>query len=190
VRQLITQSENSVIGIDPSNGTLLWQVPFKTSFDQNTITPVVVGDMVIYSGLDSGTAAARVARKGSTWTADPVWKNEQVSMYMSSPVVVGGTLYGLSHRNRGQFFAVDTATGRTLWTTPGREGDNASIVASGDLLLLSTTNGELIVARADPAGFKEIKRYRTAESAVWAHPAIVGRTVLIKDVDKLICWGW
>jgi hypothetical protein len=77
-----------------------------------------------------------------------------------------------------------------LWTTPGREGDNASIVASGDLLLLSTTNGELIVARADPAGFKEIKRYRTAESAVWAHPAIVGRTVLIKDVDKLICWGW
>ena len=78
-------------------------------------------------------------RKGNSWTAEPVWKNEQVSMYMSTPVVVENTLFGLSHRNRGQFFAIDLATGRTLWTTPGREGENASIIAAGQTLLLSTT---------------------------------------------------
>jgi outer membrane protein assembly factor BamB len=109
-------------------------------------------------------------------------------MYMSSPVVIGGTLYGLSHRNRGQFFAIDVASGRTLWTTPGREGENASIIASGDLLLLSTTNAELIVVRAAADKFAEMKRYSTAESAVWSHPAVFGNTLLVKDVDKLICW--
>ena len=72
-------------------------------------------------------------------------------------------LYGLSHRNRGQFFAIDLATGKTLWTTPGREGENASIIAAGVVLLLSTTNAELIVARANPARFEEIKRYTIAE---------------------------
>jgi outer membrane protein assembly factor BamB len=187
-RQLITQSENAVIGLDVTKGQLLWRLPFRTNFDQNSITPVVHEDLVIFSGLDSGTTAVRLVRKGGVWAAEPAWKNDQVSMYMSSPVVVGGTLYGLSHRNRGQFFAIDIASGRTLWTTPGREGENASIIATGELLLLSTTNAELIVARADADRFAEIKRYSTAESAVWAHPAVFGNTILVKDVDKLICW--
>jgi outer membrane protein assembly factor BamB len=187
-RQLITQSENAVIGVDVTNGQLLWRLPFRTNFDQNSITPVVHENLVIFSGLDNGTTAVRLVRKGGVWDAEPVWKNDQVSMYMSSPVVVGGTLYGLSHRNRGQFFAIDIASGRTLWTTPGREGENASIIATGELLLLSTTNAELIVARTDAERFAEIKRYSTAESAVWAHPAVFGHTILVKDVDKLICW--
>jgi outer membrane protein assembly factor BamB len=188
MRQLVTQSENAVIGIDVANGNLLWRIPFRTSFDQNSITPVVAGDVVVFSGLDNPTMAVRVVHKGTSWATEPLWKNDQVSMYMSSPVMVGSTLYGLSHRNRGQFFAIDVASGRTLWTTPGREGENASIIASGELLLLSTTNAELIVARAGADRFSEVKRYPTAESAVWAHPAVSGNAILVKDLDKLICW--
>ena len=187
-RQIITQTENAVIGLQASNGQLLWRIPFKTNFDQNSITPVVVKDLIVYSGLERGTTAVRIARHGTQWAAEPVWKNEQVSMYMSSPVVSGGTLYGLSHRNRGQFFAIDLATGKTLWATAGREGENASIMVAGAWLLLSTTNAELIVARVNPARFDEVKRYTVATSAVWAHPAVEGNAILVKDVDKLICW--
>jgi outer membrane protein assembly factor BamB len=188
-RQLVTQSENAVIGIDVTRGRLLWRIPFRTSFDQNSVTPLVAKDLVIYSGLDNPTTAVRVVRKGDVWNTEPVWQNERVPMYMSSPVVVGSSLYGLSHRNRGQFFALDLLTGRLLWTTPGREGDNASLIASGQTLLLSTTDGELIVARANPDKFEEITRYRTAESAVWAHPALSGTSIVVKSVDKLICWS-
>ncbi|MGH9203567.1 MAG: hypothetical protein ACRD2A_20270, partial [Vicinamibacterales bacterium] len=98
------------------------------------------------------------------------------------------TLYGLSHRNRGQFFAVDVSSGKTLWTTAGREGENASLVAAGPLLMIATTNAELIIARTNPARFEEIKRYTVASSAVWAHPAVFGSIILVKDVDRLICW--
>ena len=178
-----------MIGIDAASGSLLWRLPFRTPHDQNSITPVVVGDRVIFSGLDNGTTAVRLVRAGAGWTAEPVWKNDQVSMYMSTAVVSGGTLFGLSHRNRGQFFAMDVATGRTLWTTPGREGDNASVLSAGPLLLFSTTNAELIVARANPARFDEVKRYVVADSAVWAHPAVAGRLIVVKDVDSLICWS-
>ena len=85
-------------------------------------------------------------------------------------------------------FAIDLASGKTLWTTQGREGDNASLMTAGPLLLASTTNAELIVARINPARFEEVKRYTIAESAVWAHPAIAGDAIVVKDVDKLICW--
>jgi outer membrane protein assembly factor BamB len=108
---------------------------------------------------------------------------------MSSPVINGTTLYGLSHRNRGQFFALDLATGKTLWTTAGRDADNASLIAAGGVLLLSTTNGELIVARPNPAKFEEVRRYTVADSAMWAHPALAPRVLVVKDVEKLICWS-
>jgi outer membrane protein assembly factor BamB len=187
-RQIITQTQKSVVAVNAADGALLWQIPFTTSFEQNTITPIVRGDLVVYSGLDSGTTAVRIVRKGTNWTTVPAWKNDDVSMYMSTPVVGDSTLYGLSHKNRGQFFAIDLTSGKTLWTTAGRQGDNASLLISGPLLLMTTTSSELIVARANPARFDEVKRYTIAESAVWAHPAVSGRAIVVKDVDKLICW--
>jgi len=188
-RHVITLTQKSIVSVDAATGALLWQTPFATAYDQNSVTPVVSGDLVIYSGLDNGVAAVRIARKGSQWTASPVWKNEQLPMYMSSPVVKGTTLYGLTHRNSGQFFALDLATGKTLWSTRGREGENAALIATSTHLLLSTTNAELIVARPNAAKFEEIRRYTVANSPVWAHPALAPRALLIKDADKLICWS-
>ncbi len=111
-------------------------------------------------------------------------------MYMSSPAASGTTVFGLSNKNRGQFFALDAATGKTLWLGKGREAENASIVRAGDYLLLATTNSELIVAKASASAFEEVKRYTVADSAMWAHPAFTGRTIIVKDVDKLIVWSF
>jgi len=187
-RQLITQSQNRLVAVSAADGSLLWQVPFRTSFDQNSVTPLVVNGLVISAGLESPTIAWRVARGPGGWKAEEAWRNERVSMYMSSPVAAGQAIVGLSHRNRGQFVALDAATGATLWTTRGRQGDNASVVRAGDVLLLSTTNSELIVARALPTRLEELRRYPVAGSAMWAHPAIAGRAIVVKDVDRLIVW--
>ena len=111
-------------------------------------------------------------------------------MYMSSPAVSGAAVFGLSEKNRGQFFAIDSATGKTLWTTKGRDAENASIVRAGDYLLLATTNSELIVARANAARYEEVKRYTVADSAMWAHPAFAGQTIIVKDVNTLTAWSF
>jgi hypothetical protein len=191
VRQLITQSESKVIGVSVADGKLLWEAPLKTPYNQNVVTPLVVNDVVISAGLDNPTIAYWItAGLGKGWTATPRWSNDQVSMYMSSPAVSGTTIFGLSNKNRGQFFAIDAATGKTLWLGKGREADNASIVRAGSVLLLSTTNSELIVARPSATAFEEVKRYTIADSATWAHPAYAGRTIAVKDVDKLIVWSY
>ena len=189
-RQIITQSQNKLVSVAAADGRLLWEVPIRTPFEQNSVTPVAIGDQLLYAGLENPTIALRVtAGLGKGWAATPAWHNDEVSMYMSSPTLAGGAIYGLSNKNRGQFFALDAATGKTLWTTPGRQAENASIVRAGEYLLLATTNSELVVARANPARFEEVKRYTVADSAMWAHPAFTGRTIIVKDVDKLIVWG-
>jgi outer membrane protein assembly factor BamB len=189
-RQVIVQSQSRLIGVGAADGRLLWEVPVRTNFDQNSVTPLVSDGLVISSGLENPTIAFRVTPGPSGWQAQEAWRNEQVSMYMSSPAATGQAIFGLSHRNRGQFVALDPATGRTLWSTRGREADNASFIRAGEWLLIGTTNSELIIARASAARFEEVTRYTVADSPMWAHPAAAGGTIAVKDVDRLIVWGW
>jgi outer membrane protein assembly factor BamB len=185
IPQVITQSQRYLVSVGLSDGRLLWQIPFTTDFDQNILTPVVVDDLLIYSGNQRPLAAVRVSQQSGKWSTSAVWQNEALPNYMSTPVVVGDTVYGFTQHNRGQFFAADVQSGKTLWTTRGREGDNAALVAWGDLLMATTTEGELVVARAGRKAFDVIRRYTVADSPVWAHPVPAGSGVLIKDEESL-----
>lgn len=190
VRQVIAQTQKFLVGLDASTGTLLWQLSFTTDFDQNAFTPVVFQDLVINGGIDQPLTAIRLKRSGDTWTAEMAWNNSQTPMFMSSPVIIGDTIYGLTTRGKGQFVAVDAASGKLLWNTQGREGDNASMLGDRSWLLASTTDGMLVVARANAQKYEEVRRYQVAPSAMWAHPAIAGNTLVVKDVDRLICWSF
>jgi outer membrane protein assembly factor BamB len=190
VRQVIAQTQKLLVGLDASNGALLWRLPFTTDFDQNAFTPVVFQDLVINGGLDQPLTAIRPKLDGGTWIAETVWTNPQTPMFMSSPVLIGGTIYGLTQRGRGQFVAVDATSGKTLWNTQGREGENASILGSRSWLLAATTDGNLVVARANPQKYEEVRRYQIAPSALWAQPAITAGSIIVKDADTVICWGF
>ena len=189
VRQVVVETEANIVGVDASSGTLLWKVPIASPYEQNSVTPIVHGGTVIYSALANPVTALRPVKKGAQWTADKIWENKEVGMYMNSPVVSGGLLYGLSHRNKGQFFALDPATGKTVWTGEGRQAENAAMIAHGATVLAVTTNAELLVMRASPKGLEELRRYTVADSPVWAHPAIAGSKILVKDRDSLALWS-
>lgn len=129
-----------------------------------------------------------VARRDDKWVADPVWETKAVSMYVSNPVVIGDTLFGLSHRASGQFFALDARTGKVLWLGQPREATNTAVVKAGNLLFLLNDDAELIVARAHQTGFERLKQYTVADSATWAQPTISGNRVFVKDVTSLTLW--
>ena len=187
-RQVVTQSQESLVGISATDGKLLWSIPFTTAYVQNIITPILYGQTLIFSGLDKGTLAVRPVQSGGRWTTQRLWENRDASFYMSTPVLSADVLFGMSHRNSGRFVALDARTGKTLWATAGREGENAAILASGDKLLILTSGAELIVARTGSSGFEPLRRYTVARSATWAHPVISGKRVLIKDADTLTLW--
>jgi outer membrane protein assembly factor BamB len=189
VEQVVTQSQKLIVGLSFATGDLLWSIPFETEFVQNIVTPVVYKDLLIFSGINKGTFAVRPLRREGKWNIDQVWKNPDVSMYMSSPVVSGDYIYGLSHLRKGQYFCLDAQTGKTQWTSTGREGDNASIAVAGGLLFMLSDTAELTVARTDPAKFDLVKKYTVAPSPTWAHPAIIGNRLLIKDASSLILLG-
>lgn len=110
-------------------------------------------------------------------------------MYMNSPVLSGDLLFGFSHLKKGQIFAIDAASGKTLWTGPPRSGDNAAILASKSTLISLNNEGQLTIARVNGTSFEVIRQYTVADSPTWAHPLVLPDGVVIKDLKTLARWG-
>jgi outer membrane protein assembly factor BamB len=109
---------------------------------------------------------------------------------MSSPVLLGERLFGLSHKKAGHLFCVDTSTGEILWQGQGRFAKNAALLTIGNLLALLTSDGKLIFAKPTPTGLDQLAEYSVVpDGHTWAHPVLLGNRILIKDDENLTCWS-
>jgi outer membrane protein assembly factor BamB len=185
--QVVSVTQEGVIGVAPADGTVLWRYPWPGGGMGGTM-PVAYGDTILVSAGGNGVTALRPIRRDGTWTVETIWQTNDVSMYLSNPVVVRDALYGLSQRSSGQYFALDARSGTVLWLGPPRQATNTAVVKAGDLLFLLNDDGELIVAKASRDAFEPLKRYTVADRATWAQPAITGKRIFIKDTTALTLW--
>ena len=124
-RQIVTITQGKLVGVDVASGALLWERPFVSPNFTNSTTPIVAGDLlVVSSGNGPPTSAYRVSKKGTQWVVETAWENPDVPMRLSDAVVAGDVLFGISTRNAGQYFGVDVKTGKTLWTSEGRQAES------------------------------------------------------------------
>jgi outer membrane protein assembly factor BamB len=187
-RQVVTFTDRNLVGLSVGDGKLLWQRPFVTASDTSSQTPILFRDTIIQAGRGNGITAFRVAKTSSGVTTEDAWQTKDVSLHMTNGVVVDGVLYGLSHLNSGQYFAVDLTNGTVLWKSDARQAENAAIVRAGNTIFSLEDDGELVILRASRTAFDVIRRYTVAQSATWTQPTISGNRLYIKDVSTLALW--
>ena len=187
-RQVITMTQENLVGVAAADGALLWKRPYSVRATRNAVTPIVHNQIVIVSGLGMPVSGFRVINRAGQWSTEDVWVNNDTTMDMSTGVVIGNSLYGFSPRNSGQYFAIDANTGQTQWLSEPRQGENAAVVRAGDLWFALNTEAELKVARANPKQFEILKTYDLADSATWAQPVLSGQRVFIKDLSSVSLW--
>jgi outer membrane protein assembly factor BamB len=187
-RQVITIAQTKIVGVDAANGTLLWERPFVHPSVNNMLTPILAGQTVIVGGTAGPITALTVTKTNNQWTAQPVWENADVPLRMSNPVVVGDLLFGLSNRNAGQYFGVDIKTGKTLWTSEGRQAGSAAIEKTAGLIFSLEEDGDLVIIRPSQTAFDVVKRYKVADTESYAQPALSGSRIFVKDVSTLALW--
>lgn len=188
VRQIVTMSDVSFFGVGATDGDPLWSLDFTTAFQQNTPTTVRYDGNFILSGYQWGTAAIKVeppAKTKGDWSVSEVWKTTDAELYMDSAVTVGDHLYFRSNKRAGTFVCLDPRTGETVWQGPGRWAAYASVIAVDDRLLVLTDEAELKVIGADPSGYRELASWEVADSTTWAHLALSGSRVYVKDEEHL-----
>ena len=165
IRQIISMGQSEVIGVALQDGNLLWHYLWAgLGGGMQAITPILYSDMIIVSSHGMGVTALKPVKRNGTWTVEVAWETKEVSMFLSNPVIVRDTLFGLSERSSGQFFALNANIGKVLWLGQPRQAMNTAVVKAGSILFLLDDDGQLIIAKASQIKFEPLKRYTVADS--------------------------
>jgi len=189
VKEVVTLTQKNAVGLSLKSGELLWKIDFPGRSGMNIPTPLRFGQRLILAG-DPGTMLVQVNKNGNSWTVEKAWQITELTMRFSSPVQKGNLIFGFSNRNGGIFFCVDAESGKTLWTSDPKQGDNAVIYIAGDLLFLLKDSAEWIIARATGNGFEPLRRYKVADSATYASPLMLDKAIVVKDTTTLSYLIW
>jgi outer membrane protein assembly factor BamB len=186
--QVVTFTQKYFVGVSLDGGKLLWQRPFTTPSTTTSQTPILYKDTVIEMGRNNGVTAFRATPAGDRWITTNVWHTDEVSMHMSDAVASDGVLFGLSHLNSGQYFALDLDTGRVLWKSEPRQAAHAAIARSGNTIFSLEDDSELVMIRLNRDRFDPVMRYKVGGAETWTQPVVSGNRMFVKDVSSLTLW--
>ncbi|MFO0849216.1 MAG: PQQ-binding-like beta-propeller repeat protein [Gemmataceae bacterium] len=188
VDQVLVQTRTDLAGVDRKTGEVLWKRPVPAFRGMNILTPQPVGaDGVFTSTYGGTTQLVKLTASGSRLAAADGWAFKYEGN-MTSPVVVGGHAYLLGKDRR--LICVDLASGKETWRSEKRFGEYWSLVANGDKLLGLDNRGVLYLLRANPNEFDLLAEKKVADAESWAHLAVCGDTLFIRDLTGLTALRW
>ena len=167
----------------PSDGRLLWEMPWPTDHDVNAGQPIVVDNehVFISAGYGHGAALLRLTAEDEAITPETVWSNLRLKLKFSSGVLHDGHIYGLDERI---LTCLDAATGERRWKG-GRYGYGQLILADG-YLIIQCENGDLALVEATPDALRELSRVEALTAKTWNHPALADGKLLIRNDRQMM----
>jgi outer membrane protein assembly factor BamB len=187
VKQVVTLTAKSAVGVAVADGKLLWQVASAPAgMNYNAATPIIDGQTVYITGAGRGTKALKIEKKGDAFAAAELWSAPEAVQF-NSPVLKDGLLFGFT--DKGLLFCINAKDGKNAWTDATNRGRGfAAIVDAGPVLFALPMNSELLVYKPSDKGYEEVAKYKVADTATYAHPLIAGNRIFVKDKDSLTLW--
>jgi hypothetical protein len=152
----------------------------------NILTPVVFGDSIFTSSYQNKSWLYRISKGAAGLTVNQAWENNAQG-YMSTPVVIDGHAY--LHLGNQRFTCINLQTGERTWTSKPF-GKYASLVAQRDRILALDERGVLLLIKANPKEFELLSEKQVSEEETWAHLAIAGEELFIRELNAVVAWRW
>jgi outer membrane protein assembly factor BamB len=175
---IVVLKADTLVGYDPKDGKELWRTPWKTQYDVNAATPLIIDSdkILLTSGYNAGCVLFEV-RGGKI---RELWRNKNLRSHVNSPVAVGGYVYGSDGNvGGGNLVCLDLASGERKWDEKSVKGGSL-ITADGKLIVLSE-KGELVVCDASPTGFHAISRAQVLDKRCWVQPTLDAGKLFVKN---------
>ena len=186
VSQLVVQTRSKLCGVDIDGGRELWSAAIPAFRGMNILTPTVIGDRIFTSSYGGGSFLFEVRQTGGKFSATEIWK-AKTEAYMSSPVVVDGSIY--VHLRNQRVTCLDAATGKTLWTTKPF-GKYWSMVANGSKVLALDERGDLLLLDLKAKEFVKVDSRHVSDQSTWAHLAVADNQVFVRELKGLKVFEW
>ena len=206
VSVLVCWTGDSVSGLSPKSGKVLWRHEFPPNkMPIGVASPVVQGDRLFLTSFYDGSLMLRL--KQDQPAVEVLWKRTGVSerqtdalhSIISTPVFLGDYVYGVD--SYGEMRCLRAENGDRVWenltATPKSRWSTIHFVQNGDKSWLFNERGELLIGQLMPQGFREISRAKLLEPTLeqlnqrggvcWSHPAYANRHVFARNDSELVC---
>jgi len=182
VRQAIFFTADRLLALAPSDGRLLWDLPWKTSYDVNAAMPVFVEPdrVFVSSGYDVGAALLRIRAGDGRAQAAESWRTREMKNQYSSSVLHDGYLYGFDDKT---LTCLNAETAERRWRKRG-EGHGSLTSADGYLYVLDA-QGTLALVEATPEEYREHGSFRVFDSKTWTVPTISAGRLYVRNEAEL-----
>ncbi len=201
-RQLIIWHPKAISSLNPKDGAVNWQVPYRVRVGLCIPSPRQVGNRLFVTSFYNGPRMVEVGDDGKS--AKLVWSGNSSSetrtdglhAIMCTPFMNESHIYGVG--SYGQLRCLDAKTGKRIWETLDATGDgrwwNAFLIPHEDRFFIHNEQGDLIIAELSPKGYKEISRAKLVHPTrrvqgrmtIWSHPAFAMKSVFARNDKEIV----
>ncbi|HET7220245.1 MAG TPA: PQQ-binding-like beta-propeller repeat protein [Vicinamibacterales bacterium] len=175
--------DGAMLAVNPHNGDLQWQVPFKADYSIAVATPLWGPDNLLFvsSEYNGGAKVIELQRSGQQTKATELWSSNRLRLHHGNAIRVDNAYYFSSGGKGSQAIlsAVDARTGKILWQE--RSIEKATFVWADRKAITLDQSGTLMMAYPSPGGFKITARAQLLSSLAWTPPALVGTRLYLRD---------
>ena len=199
-----TTSSSRVVGIDPVNGSILWDyngwqcsIPVPSAVDAGESRTLITG------GYQEGSVMLKIEKEeDGKYNVTELFKNPDFGSHTQPPVLFNGYFYTqFSTNNRKDGLVCMSIDGQVKWRTRRSPAfDKGGIIVADGLLICTDGSTKLYLVEPDSSAFKpvastellapnpgdenETDRFATQN---WAPLAIAEGRLLIRDQRRLLC---
>jgi outer membrane protein assembly factor BamB len=184
LEQLAILMDGAMLAVNPHNGDLQWQVPFRANYSIAIATPIFgPGDNLLFvsSEYDGGAKMIELQRDGLKTKATELWSNIRLRLHHGNAMRVGDAIYFSSGGKGSQAIlsAVEARSGKILWQE--RSIEKATFVWADGKLITLDQDGNLMIAHPSPQGFKIAAKAPLLTHLSWTPPVLVGSRLYLRD---------
>ena len=183
LEQLAVLMDGAICAVNPHNGDLQWQVPFKVDYSIAIATPVWGRDNLLFvsSEYGGGAKVIELQRNGQQTIAKELWSTPRLRLHHGNAMRIGDAIYFSSGGKGSQAIlsAVEARSGKILWQE--RSIEKATFVWADQKLITLDQDGNLMIAYPSPQGFKIAAKANLLTNNAWTPPTLVGSRLFIRD---------
>ena len=189
IRQVVTLTEKSIIGVAADTGKLLWRYPFTNKRQNNIPTPIYSkGYLFATTGYGGGSVLLKLNVTDKKITVDKVWQNGLLDNIHGGVILCDGYLYGSSNE-KPAWVCLDFLTGEEKYRD--KTLGQGSLVYADGMMYCLTERGTMVLVPCVAKEFKPTGTFEVPKNSTglyWAHPVVCNGRLYIRHDDKLFTY--
>jgi hypothetical protein len=181
VMQIVLMSEFGVTGVAPTDGTRLWEHPWKGA---PIVQPAQTadGDLLVIEGDGGDLRRIAVAHGPGGWAVEERWTSYGLRPNFNDFVIHKGHAFGFEG---GMLACISVENGEGKWEGGSYGYGQLVLLPDQDLLLVVSEKGEMALVGAVPDQFIEIARFPAIAGKTWNHPVLAGDVLLVRNGQEM-----